>query len=106
MSQLKSTSDSTVTAVPVTFADLIIRWATPDDFAADLGVRPAHGGQMKSLSWVPCRYWEGMLAGARRRGLRLTAEEIIAATIAHHATKRPRRAAWPAARASSSMGLE
>lgn len=63
----------------MTFRQIISRWASLADFAADLGVSPNTAKAMRTRNSVAPEWWGLMLKGAEARGFPLTAQELIEA---------------------------
>jgi hypothetical protein len=55
---------------PITdFDDLFDRWERPARLAADLGISRQNLRMMRTRRSIPVRFWPGLIASARRRGI-------------------------------------
>jgi hypothetical protein len=69
----------------MTHAEMIDRWPSLTDFAADLGVEYGTAKQMRRRDSIAARYWLGMEQAAKRRGI----EGVTVITLAEAEAVRP-----------------
>lgn len=66
----------------VDFRNIISRWPSVADFAADIGVEENTAKQMRTRNRVNGRYWLSMIEGASTRGFALLLKELNEAAAA------------------------
>lgn len=72
------------------FADLIGRWPSITDFAADIGVAAGTARQMKHRDSIDGVYWQAMVEGAARRDIAGVTLETLAMIAAEKRAAAPR----------------
>jgi hypothetical protein len=65
------------------FRNIIGRWPTLRAFQADIESEHSAALQMRHRNKVSSRYWTKAVAGARRRGIPLSLEELALASQNH-----------------------
>ena len=61
------------------FTEIIERWGSYLDLAEDLGCKYQKVQKWHARNSIPASVWADLLAGARRRKIKLTATELIQA---------------------------
>lgn len=59
------------------FADVIAAWPSQIDLAEDVGVNPKLVAVWKFRNAVPSAYWDRLITGAGRRGIRGVTLELL-----------------------------
>lgn len=62
---------------PSTFSELLANWST-SDLSADLGVPYVNARKMKERGSVAPEHWQTLITTAKRRGFRLTPDDLVA----------------------------
>lgn len=81
--------------------DVFARWDTISDLAADIGEKPDTVYRWKKRRRIPEAAWASVIAAASRRGIAITADELLAVNTpmkqrgrpAHRTGSQKRRAA-------------
>jgi uncharacterized protein YjcR len=74
------------------FADVIARWPSIDDLAADLDQKPDTVRKWKQRRNIPADYWLDLIRSARKRRISLDERTLvrIAASTASNGSSSPR----------------
>jgi hypothetical protein len=75
-----------------TVAEVMNLWPSDGDLAADIGHRIRLVQLWRHRQAIPLDVWPAMLASAQRRGLGLTADILLTATLESRGTRRWKRA--------------
>ncbi|MCO6407321.1 hypothetical protein [Hoeflea alexandrii] len=51
------------------FRNIIEKWPSRGEFAADLGVTPQHATNMYTRDGIPSKYWAALVSSASVRGI-------------------------------------
>jgi len=75
-----------------TFADIIDRWPSLQDFADDIGVKYVTAQLMRHRNSIAPNHWKALVSGAEMRRIEGVTLEALAEIAAHDGPKRkPRR---------------
>lgn len=63
----------------MTFSDIILKWPSTAEFARDLEVTVDLASKWRRGRGVPSGYWGRLLAAAEKRGLSVSAADLVTA---------------------------
>jgi hypothetical protein len=74
---------------PQTFAEVINKWPTAVDLAADVGVKEVTARAWKARG-IPAEYWAEVVAAAEKRNIKGVTLDLLATLAAEQAGRAPR----------------
>jgi hypothetical protein len=74
--------DIEATFIGMTFESIILKWPGTAAFAREVGVTTDLASKWRRGRGIPSEHWPAVLAAAKERGIRLSADDLIAAQSA------------------------